>query len=379
MPGFLICFHVPANTGYAIEPLELVFFDVIADIAGSKDKVHLGYHGYDNGQPRWLEEKDRLLDLHYASMTSTKTEELAAYIRDNNIEHVLALDLPVGAMIFKAFRKGGIKKVISYYGAPMSSINEGLKLLLKRIQVKCTIGKPDHFIFESYGMQRTATHGRGVNISNTSVVRLGIDLEKISLSTDISYVYKTFQIPDNRKIIIYMGHMEKRKGVDVLVKAIAILVNNKLRDDVHLLICGNQAGEETVFDELYKGTKADDFITFAGYRNDIPELMAGCYAAVIASTGWDSFPRSSLEIAAAGLPLLVSDLAGLNETVEPEVTGQCFSTGNYNELADKLENLIEDTALREKFSKNAAERVRNRFTLDIQKDALRKVIQNVIG
>ncbi|MCK5394568.1 MAG: glycosyltransferase family 4 protein, partial [Gammaproteobacteria bacterium] len=280
--------------------------------------------------------------------------------------------------VCKALKKGGVKKIISYWGAPMSSLNSGIKLFLKRLQVSFTRFKPDHFIFESYGMQKTATHGRGIAIGNASVVRLGIDASKFSENKSKSYVYSQLTIPEQRKIVFYAGHMEKRKGVDVIVKAAALLINDRAREDVHFLICGNRNNEEKVFDEYYKGTAAEDYITFGGYRDDIPDLMPGCYVAVIASTGWDSFPRSSLEMAAAGLPLLVSDLAGLNETVVQDETGLLFKTADAADLADNIASLLDAPERRESLSNKAVKRVNEEFTLDIQKQKLIQVIKQVM-
>lgn len=380
MQNFLVCFQFPANIGYAIEPLEITFYDVTSRISGGEGQVHLGYKNYKHGKPHWLNEKiDNLVELEYKDLTNKDFGEIAEYIKKNNIEYVLAFGLPVEAKVCKAFRKGGVKKIISYWGAPMSSLNRGIKLLIKILQVQFTYNKPDHFIFESFGMQRTATHGRGIRASNTSVVHLGIDVNKFSSCTDRYYAHRTLAIPDQRKIIFYAGHMEKRKGVDVIIKAAAILINEKNRSDLHFLFCGNRPGEESIFNDLYKGTTAEEYITFGGYRSDIPELMASCFTAVIASTGWDSFPRSSLEMAAAGLPLVVSNIAGLNETIDPGVTGLLFTPGDNVDLADKLDYLSDNPAIREQFSRNAIKRVRKYFTLDIQKRELRQTINDVIN
>jgi len=378
LSDFLVCFHVQANAGYAIEPLEIAFFDVATSIVGSEGHIHYGYKNFDNGKPRWLNGRTvKLVKLSYDDMNRAQLDKLSTYIKSNNIEHVLAFDLPIGARIIRAFRSGGAKNILSYYGAPMSTINHGIKLLLKRIQVICTIDKPDHFIFESHGMQKTATHGRGINTKATSIVRLGIDVESFSSHKDKATVYKELNIPVYRKIIFYAGHMEKRKGVDVIIKAAVTLVNKRNRDDLHFLFCGNRHGEESAFQYLYKSTPAEGYITFGGYRNDIPKLMAGCYAAVIASTGWDSFPRSSLEMAAAGLPLIVSDIAGLNETIENRQTGLLFTPGDHVDLAEKVEFLADNTEIRNAYGIRGKDRVKNDFTLDIQKNNLIRTINYV--
>jgi glycosyltransferase involved in cell wall biosynthesis len=123
---------------------------------------------------------------------------------------------------------------------------------------------------------------------------------------------------------------------------------------------------------------AEQHIAFAEYRDDIPQLMPGCYAGIIASTGWDSFPRSSLEMAAAGLPLLVSDLLGLNEAVEDHSTGLLFTPGDYGQLADRIEFLLDQPVKRDEFSRNAVVRVEQGFTLEIQHQKLLEVIRSQI-
>lgn len=380
MPNFLVCFQFSANIGYAIEPLEITFFKVASFICGNEDKVFLGYKNFDQGKPRWLDEEfENLVEIDFKDTNKIDVEGISKYIKRNDIKYVLGFGLPVGAKICKAFKKGGVKKIISYWGAPMSRTNKGLILLLKKLQVMLIVDKPDHFIFESYGMQRTATHGRGIKDLNTSVVHLGIDVDRFTSYSDRSYAYRVFAIPKHRKIIFYAGHMEKRKGVDVIIKAATRLINTNKRNDLHFILCGNRPGEEQLFLDIYKGTMAEEFITFGGYRQDIPELMASSFAAVIASTGWDSFPRSSLEMAAAGLPLLVSNLAGLNETIESGSTGLLFNTGDYFDLADKLAYLADNTELRNLFSKNAVERVNKYFTLEIQRRSLIKTIESVIN
>lgn len=261
----------------------------------------------------------------------------------------------------------------------MSRVNKGLKLLAKRIEVMLTGSKPDYFIFESQGMRRSATHGRGISAHHTSVVPLGIDASRFSRAYEGSRAHDAFGIPAERRIIFYAGHMEKRKGVDVIIKAAAGIINERGHGGLHFLICDNKEGEAAVFDELYKGTKAEQHITFGGYRDDIPELMADCYVAVIASTGWDSFPRASLEMAAAGLPLLVSNLPGLNETIEEGKTGFLFRPGDHRDLADKLLHLSKHPELRKTLRMNAARRIRERYTLDIQKHRLEQAIRHATG
>jgi glycosyltransferase involved in cell wall biosynthesis len=168
--------------------------------------------------------------------------------------------------------------------------------------------------------------------------------------------------------------MEERKGVRVILQAAAELVNVRRRRDVHFLICGNREGEKERFDGLYRQSPAEAHITFGGYRRDIPELLPGCYAGIIASTGWDSHTLSAVEMAACGLPLLVSDLGGLKEAVVEGKTGYLFPVGDYLELADRIDDLVASPAARHTLSNNAVERARRCYSRETQKKELLRIL-----
>lgn len=261
----------------------------------------------------------------------------------------------------------------------MSDFCPAYKLFFKRLQVLLSRFKPDHFIFESKNMAMSAIFGRGISSSRVSIVNLGVDPEKFSPYNKSSYVYRTFNIPSNRKVIIYSGHMEERKGVHVIIKAAAFMVNQLHRYDIHFLIAGNKNGEESRFYHLYQNSMAQNHITFAGYRDDLAKITPCCYTGVIASTGWDSFTVSSLEMASCGLPLIVSNLQGLPETIEPDVTGFLFNTGDSLDLASKLIQVLDDPVLHRSMSNAARNRILQNFTFDYQVQKLSNTLKTVIN
>ncbi len=172
--------------------------------------------------------------------------------------------------------------------------------------------------------------------------------------------------------------METRKGVDVIVKAAAELVNHRGRRDCHFLLCGDREGEASRFEPLYGHSPAEEYISFGGYRSDLHLVEPSCYVGAIASTGWDSFTYSSIEMQACGLPMVVSRLQGLVETIVNGETGLFFDPGDYVELADKLEYLLDHPDARSRMSVQARARVLKDFTVEQQVSHLVEVVRRVL-
>jgi len=376
--NILIIIHFGTNIGYAIAPLERAFYKMALSLVGSDEYIHFAYKNLDGGFPETLPTGFKnIIKFNPADSSPENIQFIQNYIDENLIDIVFGFDLPVALPSYQYMRDAGVDFIISYFGAPISGINKGIKLLAKRIEVFLKRFRPDLFIFESEAMRQTAVFGRGISLKQTAVVKLGVDTNKYKPDSGSRYAYDTFNIPLDRKIVFYSGHMQKRKGVRVIINAAVELVKNRERNDVHFLLLGNKKGEEEQFFELFKYTPAERHITFGGYRNDIPEILPSCYVGTIASTGWDSFTMSSVEMAASGLPLIVSNLQGLVETVEDGNTGYLFSPGDHLALANNIEYLLEHPEIQKEFGIKARIRIENKFSIEKQVENLVSVIRNL--
>jgi glycosyltransferase involved in cell wall biosynthesis len=374
--GVLVYFHCPSNTGYAIERLEKVFYRMAQRLAGSDSAIFFAYVNLDAGMPKALPQAiGGVFQIDAGTKDPRQLAQVRELVQKNRIRVVLGFDQQPGLPVYRALRQGGVHTIASYWGAPMSSLNSGLKLLFKKLQVRLLPG-PDLYIFESEAMRLTAIQGRGLSATKTAVVYLGVDTEQFAPAvTKSTYAHGVFGIPENAHIVFYSGHMEPRKGVAVIVRA-ARRIAEAGRDNVYFLLLGNKAGEEAQYDHLYKQSGAEKFVVFGGYRSDIAELMRCASVGVIASTGWDSFTRSAVELAASGVPLIVSRLQGLVETVDEGVTGFTFAAGDDAELARLITGLLDDPQKRTQFAEAARSRTVARFTERRQIDEMVAAISN---
>lgn len=353
MRPIMVMIPYDIGIGFAIGRLVTAFFEMAVQLTGSASDVHFSFVAIGGKKSAALPAGfSNLLEFNYGKHTPDDVERFTAYIRHHGIQTLFAIDLRVNALCLRVARQAGVKRVVSYWGAPMSSIVRW-KYPLKRLEVALTRSKPDLFLFESYAMQKLAVCGRGVSASSTAVVRTGVDPAKFRPHPELSHlVYEAFSIPRHRRIIVFMGHLHERKGVQVLLHAASHLA---MRDDIHFLFLGNRPGDEDQF-IVGRGN-----ITFGGYHADVPAILAGCYAGCIPSTGWDSYPMSSLEMQACGLPVIVSDLQGCPETVDAN-TGIVVRAGDFLALGASIRDLVDDPARRERMSAVARARIEQSLT-----------------
>jgi glycosyltransferase involved in cell wall biosynthesis len=372
--------HCESNTGFAIGPLEKTFFDMALSLCNNdRSRVHFCYPNMQRGPSTTLPpDFDQYLVVDARSTERRDLLRAEDYIRKNNINVVFGFDQPVSRPIYRHLRRAGVGAFVSYWGAPMSSIQTNrTKLLLKRIDVALRRNGPDHYIFESQGMADTAVLGRGIPRKNTSVVHLGVDTHVFRPdSSHAKYPHELFGISPNKKIFFYSGHMEPRKGVAVIMRAANYLAATRESHDWHICLLGNRPGEEEPYVKLLS-EEARNRVTFGGYRDDVPTIQRGCYAAIVASTGWDSFPRSAMEMQASGLPVLVSDLPGLREAVEPGKSGYRFRVDDDAHLASMMTQLLDDDGLRRQLSLFARQRIERDFSLSRQLEKLIQVTRSV--
>jgi glycosyltransferase involved in cell wall biosynthesis len=370
----MIIYHCKAKTGYAIETLERTFWETAKTITGNVEDIHLCYKSYSSGYPNYTPLGfNNFYQLDPTESDTKKLVEFQKYIKNHGITIIFGFDQPPNLSYYRYARNGGVSRIISYYGAPMSSLNSGIRLMLKRLQVKLYRYIPDLFIFESRAMQETAYNGRGIPKEKTAVCHLGIDTTKfIPDERDRFYAHDMLNLDKDQKLIFYSGHFEPRKGISVIIEAANSILEE--RSDVTFILFGNQQGEEKEFAEKLNEA-AEKHVIFGGYRKDLNRMHRACYAGVIASTGWDSFTVSSLEMQASGLPLLVSDLDGLNEAIDQHRTGSLFNPGDSNELKNLLVNLLDNPDKRNSMSHSARQHIEQHFSLEKQVSRLKSLVQ----
>jgi len=177
------------------------------------------------------------------------------------------------------------------------------------------------------------------------------------------------EIPAHDRIILFVGRIERLKGIDTLIRSIGILRERGiLAENPHdLAIIGGDPNvdasmlnvEMARLQALCHELNLNDLVIFLGKRGQdtLPYYYSAAEVLVMPSH-YESFGMVALEAMACGTPVVASQVGGLAFLIQDGVTGFVVPDGNPTLLADRLEQLIRDPQLRQRLGQQAADYAR---------------------
>lgn len=122
----------------------------------------------------------------------------------------------------------------------------------------------------------------------------------------------------------------------------------------------------------------EDRIRFVGAAESAAQALAKAHVFVLSSRS-EGFPRSILEALRAGLPVVASDVGGINESVSHRHNGLLFQAGQVADLAHHLRELICDADLRASMGARSRSRYESEFTFDQMMEATLRLWMGVLA
>lgn len=104
----------------------------------------------------------------------------------------------------------------------------------------------------------------------------------------------------------------------------------------------------------------DSGVEFLGERSDIETVYDALDIYVLASHR-EGFPRSAMEAAASGIPVVASNIRGCRQVVDDGVTGLLFPVGKVAELTESIVELANDPDRRAEMAKAARAKAEAEF------------------
>jgi len=176
--------------------------------------------------------------------------------------------------------------------------------------------------------------------------------------------------------MLFVGRLTKKKGVDLLLKAIRKLQEKK--GPLPSLYIAGSGSQEASLKKLANGLKT---IKFIGWQNHIAlqKIMKDAQAVVVPSQEADDgdcegLPTVILEAIRAGTVVIATNHAGIPEIIEDKVSGLLTPEGDINALADSLQYVMLNQNKIVSFVKTAQSRLIKDFNATKQSKRLQEIL-----
>lgn len=173
--------------------------------------------------------------------------------------------------------------------------------------------------------------------------------------------------------LLFVARLALEKGLPILIDAFARLRERRSR--IRLTIVG--AGQEQVDIEARAGTLGlGDHVRFTGYQTpeQVAEWLRAADVLVLPSL-IEGVPIAAMEAMASGVPVVATRVGGLSELVEDGVSGYLVPAAAPVALAERIESLLDDPELRNRFGRAGRAKVVRDFNLARETVRLRDLFQ----
>jgi glycosyltransferase involved in cell wall biosynthesis len=173
--------------------------------------------------------------------------------------------------------------------------------------------------------------------------------------------------------LIFVGELRMLKGVDVLIKAVALL--GRKGRNVTLTIVG-EGPDRAAFETEVASQGLGHMVRFLGSMPARAAFTRG--RLLVVPSRAESLPYIVLEAAAAGLPLITTNVGGIPEIFGPEAAN-LVPPGDPDALAEAISKALQDDVARRDAAMRLQTRVRDGFSVEIMTDAVLAAYREAIA
>ena len=221
--------------------------------------------------------------------------------------------------------------------------------------------------------------GMGVPDEKIAVIPNGIDPFEYANLPPKGCFKRKFNIPDDKKAILYLGRIHKTKGIDFLVKAYAHLTKNLKYDRAVLVIAGPDDGYLQEAKRLVASLGISQHIIFPGLLVGQEKIAAFVDASICAYLRPNEpFGNVSLEAAASGTPVVVCEGTPMSNIVKDGNFGFPVKYGDVTGLVNVFKNVLSNEGLKKEIGKRGHKYVFENFSWDKITDELENLYEQVI-
>ena len=221
---------------------------------------------------------------------------------------------------------------------------------------------------------------KGINIDRLHTQYLGVNRKEFRPFLDKDWLRKTFNLPENAKIILHASRIIsdrrdilKEKGITTLLESFSQLVT---KDPLFRLVIAVASPLKHLKAEFhYALDKINGYIQLHNIGQkvfikefsleEMPLVYNGADLFVLASEN-ETFGQVYIEAMACGIPVIGTNVGGVPEIITDGYNGFLIAPGNPSILAQKIEEIFNNEQVRKGFIENSFKVIRRKFSSDRQ-------------
>lgn len=178
----------------------------------------------------------------------------------------------------------------------------------------------------------------------------------------------------NKKYFLFVGNLNKFKGVPILLQAI-----KSLPSEINFRIVGSGINEEE-YNKFVIENNINN-VEFLGKmnRSELIEEYKNCIAIIVPSICFEIFGMINIEAFACGKPVIASNIGGIPEIVKNNINGLLFEPGNVEQLKERILKYWNNPELAIEHGKNGYKKAISQYTEEKYYNKLIKIYEEVLN
>ena len=288
-------------------------------------------------------------------------------IKKEKVNFVVSHSSKVGVLARFACFLTNTKNAFTVHGWSFSNDKSSLSSKLYLLIEKFMRIFSDHYILVSKYDQRIGIKNKIISTNNSTLIYNG--------SQDLS-IGKSIREKSQKIIISFVARFSYQKDHDTLFKALSLLEQDQLNN-----LSINLIGDGDLYDEFVQKSinmNLKNSLNFIGETENIGKYLNNSDLFMLISN-YEGLPVSIIEALSVGLPIIASDVGGINELVKDKVNGFLVPKNNELKLAGVLKDIIINKSIN---LKNMGEESRllynHKFKNEIMTNKTKELISKLI-
>lgn len=243
-----------------------------------------------------------------------------------------------------------------------------------RLCDRATASLVTHYHAVSETVKESYCRHLGLSPERVSVIPRGRALQEAVPADVVRRLRTEFGIGAAQLTLVGVGRLTPQKGYRTLIEAMPGILNNA--PGARLILVG-EGPQRDELEALCREKQVAEQVTFAGQRDDVPQLLAMADLFVFPSL-YEGLPGAVIEAMLAGLPIVATGIPQVRELIDDGKTGRLVAPSNPQQLAAAVADLLSSPARAGQLGLAARASAARRFDIDLVTRRMERLYHDVL-